>query len=372
VLTTPPPARTQRRTLRVVLGLLAASVLVLGACSSDDDSSEGSDGGTEDSTGSGEEAGGATADTLRLGYFANVTHAPALVGVEEGTFEDALGDTTLETSTFNSGTEASEALLSGAIDATFIGPNPAINAFAQSDGAVVLVSGSTSGGASLVVNPDITSPEDLEGTTIASPDLGNTQDVALRTWLGEQGYETDTSGGGDVSVSPQENADSLRLFQEGTIDGAWVPEPWATRLIQEGGGETLVDEGELWPDGQYVTTHLLVSREFLDQYPGTVQDLIEGELAALELIESDPEAAQTATNDGIEAITTERIPDEVISAAWENLEFTADPIASSLQTSKDDAVALGLLDEVDLDGIYDLSILNQVLADAGEPEVEGL
>lgn len=361
---------TTRHLWRTLLALLAASVLVLGACSSDDDSSDGDS--TDDSTDDEAAAGGGSADTLRLGYFPNVTHAPALVGIQEGLFEDALGDTSLEVSSFDSGGSASEALLSGAIDATFVGPNPAINAFAQSDGAVTLVSGSTSGGASLVVDPSIASPEDLAGTTIASPDLGNTQDVALRTWLGEQGYEVDESGGGDVSIQPQENADSLRLFQEGTIDGAWVPEPWATRLVQEGGGEVLVDEGELWPDGQYVTTHLLVSTEFLQENPDTVRALIEGELASLDFIADDPEAAQVAANDEIEQLTGERIPEEVISAAWENLEFTYDPIASSLEGSKDNAVAVGLLDEVDLDGIYDLSILNELLEERGDEPVEGL
>ena len=343
-----------RRSLVVAV---AGSLLLVGACGSDDGGGTSTDG---------------TAATLRLGYFANVTHAPAIVGIQTGAFEQALGDTTLQTATFHSGAEASEALLSGAIDATFIGPNPAINSFARSNGAVVLVSGSTSGGASLVVHPDIEGPEDLEGTTIATPDLGNTQDVALRTWLGEQGYETTTSGGGDVSVRPQDNADSLRLFQEGAIDGAWAPEPWATRLVQEGGGVTLLDEAELWPEGRYVTTHLLVSRAFLERHPVTVRNLSEGELAALALIVDDPEAARTATNDGIEAITSQRIPDEVIEAAWANLEFTHDPIAASLQQSKDDAVALGLLDEVDLEGIYDLSILNGLLAERGEDEVTGL
>jgi hypothetical protein len=180
--------------------------------------------------------------------------------VEEGIFADALGDASLETFTFNSGTEASEAILSDSIDATFIGPNPAINAFAQSDGEVKIVAGTTSGGAALVVSQDITSPEDLAGKTLATPSLGNTQDVALRAWLADQGYEVDETGGGDVKITPQENADTLTAFQAGDIQGAWVPEPWATRLVEEGGGHVLVNEKDLWTDtdGQFVTTHLLV------------------------------------------------------------------------------------------------------------------
>ena len=188
--------------------------------------------------------------TLNLGFFPNVTHAPALVGVENGLFADALGDgVELNTFTFNAGTEATEALFAEAIDITFIGPNPAINAFAQSDGtAIRIISGSTSGGAYLVVKPEITSVEQLAGKTLATPSLGNTQDVALRAWLKENGYETTPEGGGDVAILPQSNSTTLEAFIGGAIDGAWVPEPWATRLIQEGGGTVLVDERDLWPE----------------------------------------------------------------------------------------------------------------------------
>ena len=190
--------------------------------------------------------------TLRLGYFPNVTHAPAIIGVETGLFAEALGaNVTLESTTFNSGTEVIEAMFSGALDASFIGPNPAINGYAKSNGEEVrIVAGTTSGGASLVVREGIDAPEDLAGTKLATPSLGNTQDVALRAWLQEQGYTTDTAGGGDVTITPQDNADTLTAFQTGAIDGAWVPEPWATRLVNEGGGHVLVDERDIWPDGR--------------------------------------------------------------------------------------------------------------------------
>jgi NitT/TauT family transport system substrate-binding protein len=312
--------------------------------------------------------------TIRLGYFPNVTHAPALVGVGNGLFQEALGPgVTLETSYFNAGPEAIEALFGEAIDATFIGPNPAINAYAQSNGeAVRIIAGSTSGGAFLVVRPGITSPADLAGATLATPQLGNTQDVALRAWLIEQGLTSDTAGGGDVSILPQSNADTLRAFQAGDIDGAWVPEPWATRLIQEGGGVVLVDERDLWPDGRYVTTHLIVRTKFLDEHPDLVAGLLEGEIAAIRFVNENPAEAQRITNDGIEAITGARLPDQVIAAAWENLTFTWDPVASSLRKSADDAVAAGLLDPVDLDGIYVLDILNRLLSAAGETQVAGL
>ena len=190
--------------------------------------------------------------TVRLGYFPNLTHAPGIVGDLGGYFEDNVGDNvTIEPSTFNAGPEAVEALFAEALDITLIGPNPAINAYAQSDGeAIRIVSGSTSGGAFLVVREGVDAPEDLEGLTLATPQLGNTQDVALRAWLKEQGYETDDAGGGDVSIQPQANGDALAAFIAGDIDGAWVPEPFATRFIQEGNAHVLVDERDLWPDGR--------------------------------------------------------------------------------------------------------------------------
>jgi NitT/TauT family transport system substrate-binding protein len=354
--------------LLLSLGLLAA------ACGGDDDDSSSAEGDGEAAAATDTGAGTEPSGTLNLGYFPNVTHAPAVIGVEEGIFAEALGDAELNVSTFNAGTEASEALLSESIDATFIGPNPAINAFAQSDGAIRIVAGTTSGGASLVVSPEITSPEDLDGQTLATPSLGNTQDVALRAWLAEQGYEVNNTDGGDVKITPQDNADTLASFQQGDIAGAWVPEPWATRLVDEGGGTVLVNEADLWTDtdGQFVTTHLVVRTDYLEEHPENVRALISGLLEAIDVANGDTAEAQTVTNDGIENVTASRLDDATIQGAWENLVFTPDPIAASLQESADDAIEVELLDPVELDGIYDLTILNELLADAGEPEVDGL
>jgi NitT/TauT family transport system substrate-binding protein len=311
------------------------------------------------------------ADTFRLGYFPNVTHATALVGVESGLFQEKLGNTQLETSTFNAGPQVVEALNSGALDASYIGPNPAINAFAQSGGeAIRIISGATSGGAFLVVKPDIKNAKDLDGKKIASPQLGNTQDVALRTWLKTKGLETDTAGGGEVSIVPQENAQTLDLFKQDEIDGAWVPEPWATRLKDEGGGKVLVDERKLWPDGQYVTTHLIVRTEFLDDKPDVVKRLLEGHVAANDLIQTDTPRAEKLVAHGIDKTTGRPIAPELVTASFKNLVFTNDPIASSLRKSAKDAEAAGLLRPVDLKGIYNLKLLNQVLKKQGETTVK--
>ncbi|HAP76801.1 MAG TPA: sulfonate ABC transporter substrate-binding protein [Acidimicrobiaceae bacterium] len=322
-----------------------------------------------------EAADGSATHTVRLGFFPNVTHAPALVGVAQGTFAEALGSgVELETFTFDTGTSAAEALLAGSLDLTFIGPNPAINAHAQSGGeAIRIVAGTTSGGAYLVVTPEITSPAQLAGATLATPSLGNTQDVALRAWLKEQGFETNPDGSGDVTVLPQTNSTTLESFLNGQIDGAWVPEPWATRLIADGGGVVLVDERDLWEatGGQYVTTHLIVRTEFLNEHPDLVKAVIEGLAAAIDSIAADPEAAQADVVAQISSITGTDPNPATIAAAFANLTFTLDPIAASLQKSADDAVAVELLRPVDLNGIYDLTLLNEVLAARGDSEVQG-
>jgi NitT/TauT family transport system substrate-binding protein len=351
-------------TKRVLATVVLALGLVAAACGSGEEAGQTTDE-------SGAPAGGNK--TLRLGYFPNLTHATAIVGVEKGFIKERLGGTKLETKTFNAGGDAVTALFGNSIDATYIGPNPAINAFQKSNGeAIRIISGATSGGAFLVTKPEITKPEDLDGKKLATPQLGNTQDVALRAWLKEQGLETTTEGGGDVEITPQENAVSLETFQSGDIDGAWVPEPWATRLVQEGGGKVLVDERELWPNERYVTTHLVVRTEYLEENPDVVKALLQGHLEADEFIRDKADQAKTVVNAGIEKLTTKAIADKVLDAAWPNLTFTVDPVANSLQASATQAIELGLLDEIDLDGIYDLAPLNELLKAGGREEVKGL
>ena len=348
-----------RRSFALASALAIAATV--SACGGDDpEEAAGTDSG-----------GGATAPTLRLGYFANVTHAAALIGLDQGYFEDELGDTALETQVFNAGPAAVEAIFAGALDATYIGPNPAINAYAESNGeAIRIISGATSGGAQLVVREGIDSVEDLEGTTLATPQLGNTQDVALRAFLSDNGLENSVDGSGDVTITPTPNADTLSLFQAGEFDGAWLPEPWASRLVLEAGAHVLIDEKELWPDGEFVTTHLIVRTEFLEDYPGTVAALLRGHTSAVAFANESTDEAKTIVNAGIERDTGEALATEVLDRAWENLTITDDPIASSLQQSADDALAAGTSEEeVDLNGIYDLRLLNEILVELGEDPV---
>ena len=349
-----PPAR-----LRRLAGLAAVAVLLplVAAC-----------------TGSSAAAPAvpAPADTVRLGYFANVTHATPNVGVAQGFFAEALGATELQTRVFSAGPAAVEAIFAGSIDAAYVGPNPAVNAFVRSGGeAVRIVAGATSGGAALVVRDGIDEADDLEGARIASPQLGGTQDVALRAWLADHGLRTKLRGsGGDVSVLPQENAQTLELFRAGEIDGAWVPEPWASRLVLEGGGQVLVDERDLWPGGRFVTTQLLVATDFLERHPQTVRALVEASVATNAWIGANRDRAAGVLNDELARHTSKRLDDAVIDRAFANVTVTDDPIAASLARSAAAAVDVGVLKKADLDGIYDLTILNEVLGAAGRPAVD--
>ncbi|GAT71764.1 ABC transporter, substrate-binding protein, aliphatic sulfonates family [Microbacterium sp. HM58-2] len=316
---------------------------------------------------SGEEGDGLA--EVRLGYFANVTHAPALVGLSEGLFQDALGDVDLKTEVFNAGPAAIEALSAGAIDATYIGPNPSINTFIQSGGTSAhIIAGATTGGAALVVRDGIDSPEDLEGATIASPQLGNTQDVALRTWLADEGYETSTSGGGDVTITPTENAQTLTLFQDGQVDGAWLPEPWVSRLVVEAGAHVLVDEADLWPDGEFPTTVLLVRAEFAEQHPEVVEELLEGHIASVAWLDENAEEAPAVINGALEEATGKKLADEVLARALENVTFSVDPHADTFETLVEDGLAAGTQKEGSIDGLFDLRALNALLEmDGAEP-----
>lgn len=302
------------------------------------------------------------ATKLHLGYFANVTHAPALVGLSEGLFEDALGDVEVTTQVFNAGPAAIEALSAGAIDATYIGPNPSINTFIQSGGeSARIIAGAATGGAALVVRDGIEGPADLAGTTLATPQLGNTQDVALRVWLAEEGYQTDTSGGGDVQITPTENAQTLTLFQQGQLDGAWLPEPWVSRLVIEAGAHVLVDEADLWDEGEFPTTVLLVRAEFLEQHPDVVADLLEGHRQAVTWIADNPGDAPGVINGAIETLTGKPLPDDVITRALEHVQFSVDPHADAFQTLVDNGIEAGTQKPGSIEGLFDLRLLNEQL-----------
>ena len=363
--------RSLSRHLRLIAGVTATAALVaLAGCSSDSGSSDGADD-------SASPAAAEEISTLRLGYFPNFTHAPALVGFQQGYFKDALGelDLTVTPTIFNAGPDAVTALLSGSLDISYIGPNPTVAAYVQSHGdAVRVISGAASGGAALVVNPDIKSPEDLSGKTFATPQLGNTQDVAFRYWLKDQGLAA-TEEGGDVTIAPQSNSEGLTAYAAGQIDGAWVPEPYVSQYVAAG-AKVLVNEKDLWPDGQFVTTNIIVRTDFLEEHPDVVDAFLAAHVQALQLIEKDPETAKENVQAALQGISGSALDPAILDSAWKQVEFTADPLKSTLEESAAHAVDVGLLEQSaideaggNFDALYDLDPLNAALKKAGMDQV---
>ncbi|HZZ50409.1 MAG TPA: ABC transporter substrate-binding protein [Pseudonocardia sp.] len=337
-------------------------VMALGACSRAEHGDHGGGGSAPANQG--------PAAEVRLGYFPNLTHAPALVGVAQGYFAHELGNTKLITQQFNAGPPAVSALLGGSLDATFLGSSPAINAFAQSHGqAVRLIAGSTSGGAQLVVKPGITSPDQLKGKIIADPQLGNTQDVALKKWLAGHNLPAG-AGPGAVTVQNLANPRILDLFNSGGIAGAWLPEPWSSQLVVDGGATTLVDEKSLWPNGQFPTTVLLVRTDFLASHPDTVAALLRGEQQAISFISANQAQAKTITNTSIKQLTGATLSQPVLDRAFSELSFSLDPLAATFRQLAKDSVTAGVTPtETQLDGFLDVTELNKVLAANGTPAV---
>ncbi|MFH9466517.1 aliphatic sulfonate ABC transporter substrate-binding protein [Streptomyces clavifer] len=312
-----------------------------------------------------------SADTVKIGYFPNLTHATALVGIQEGLIAKELGGTTVKPSTFNAGPSEIEALNAGSIDIGFIGPSPSINGFTKSQGKNLrIVSGSASGGVKLVVNPKkIKTLDDLKGKKIATPQLGNTQDVAFLNWISEKGWKVDAqSGKGDVSVVRSDNKVTPDAYKSGSLDGAWVPEPTASKLVAEG-GKVLLDESSLWPDDKFVITNIIVSQKFLTEHPDVVEAVLRGTVNTNKWINANPDEAKASANAALEELSGKALPAEVLDPAWESIQITDDPLAATLQSQADHAVKAGLLEKPDLNGIYDLKPLNKILGAAGRPEV---
>jgi NitT/TauT family transport system substrate-binding protein len=327
---------------------VAAAVALAAACSSSGSSGSGTDAHV----------------TLRLGFLANITHAPALVGVNKGIFTQALGkNVTLKTQIFSSGTEETTAILAGQLDAAYVGPNPAINAWQKSGSkAIKIISGVATGGASVVVKKDITSAAQLKGQSMATPSLGNTQDVALRYWLKQHGLTTTPTGGGDVSIKPtQTNSQAVLEFQSGQIAGGSEPSPYDVEIVQAGGHTLFTEPG--------VTTNLVVTQSFLAAHPSVVNGLLKGQIKANDYIKQNPAGAQAAANAELTKLVGKGIKPGVLPTAFKEITFTNDPDAASLAQDAKEAVAVGLLSPVNLNGLYDLDPLNKLLKAAGESQV---
>ena len=318
---------------------------------------------------------------IRVGHFPNVTHAQGVIAhglsrAGKGWFEERLGpDVEVQWFAYNAGPSAMEAIFARSIDLTYVGPNPAINAYLKSQGEEIrIVAGACSGGAALVVQPDgrIKTDTDFKGKKIGTPQLGNTQDVACRAWLESQGLHI-TMTGGDAFVIPTANPDQLTLFQKRDLDAVWTVEPWVSRLILEANARLYLDESSLWKKtgGKYVTTHLVSSVKFLADRPELLKKWIAAHVELTNWINEHPDEAKRILNEEIKAETTKALRQEVLDSAWKRLEITYDPISASLLKSAADAGRIGFLKEhADLSRIYDLKLLNEVLETKGLPEVK--
>jgi NitT/TauT family transport system substrate-binding protein len=312
---------------------------------------------------------------IRVGAFPNITHAQPMIGKANGSFEKAMGsDIKIEWRSFNAGPSAIEALLAGAIDMTYVGPNPAINGYVRSNGeALRIIAGATSGGAALVIRRDsgINKAEDFHGKRIASPQMGNTQDVALRAWLKSQGLKTRDKGG-DVEVMPIANPDQLTLFLKKEIDAAWAPEPWASRLVHEASGKIFLDERSLWPNGQFLTTELIVSTKFLQSHPDLVRKWLQAHVELTDWINGHVPEAKQILNQQIQKETGKAVAQPVLDDSFSRLQVTYDPLRGSLLRAAQLAFDAGFLGRQmpDLSRIYDLTLLNQVLSAKGKKAIQ--
>jgi NitT/TauT family transport system substrate-binding protein len=312
---------------------------------------------------------------IRVGAFPNVTHAQPMIGKANGWFEKALGpNVKIEWRSFNAGPSAIEALFAGAIDMTYVGPNPAINGYVRSNGeALRIIAGATSGGAALVVRSDsgINKPQDFHGKRIASPQMGNTQDVALRAWLISQGLKTRDKGG-DVTVMPIANPDQLTLFLKKELDAAWAPEPWASRLVHDAGGRVFLDERTLWPQGQFLTTELVVSTKFLQSHPDLVKKWLRAHVELTNWINSHPAEAKQILNQQIQKETGKALAQPVLDDSFARLQVTYEPLQQQLLRAAQLAFDAGFLGRQmpDLSHIYDITLLNQVLTEEGKKPIQ--
>ena len=302
--------------------------------------------------------------TLRLGYLTRITHASALVGIDRGLFAKNLGPgTTFEPQPFGQGTAEATALLSGQIDAAYVGPNPAFNAWQKSGGtAIKIISGSAKGGTSFVVKPDIKSAQDLRGKTVADPALGGNHDVLLRSWLKDNGLQTNKQGGGDVFIKPTKPESAIvQEFTANQIAGAVESAPYDVQMVKSGGVR-------LWPDLGTITV-LVVRQDFLAAHPDAVAGLLRGQVEANQLIRDNPSAAKTSANNALAKNVGKGLDSDVLDASFQETTFTNDPDAASLDELARKGVAVGLLDPIDLKGLFELGPLNNVLKATGRPQV---
>lgn len=313
-----------------------------------------------------------TGEVLRIGYFPNMNHAQAVIGVGNGDFQNVLGNVKIASQVFNAGPDEVEALFTNRIDIAYVGPNPAINGYLKSNGGLKIIAGVSSGGAVFVIRNDsgIETVHDFAGKKFASPQLGNTQDVALRSYLLKNGYKT-SENGGNVTILPAKTSDIVTMMSKKDIDGAWVPEPWGATLVKNTGGKIFLDERNLWPNGKFTTALIVTRTDYLQSHPDIIQKLLEAHVKETIWINNNKNEAIDDFNTQLQKLTGKTIQNDVLSNAFSRMDVTYDPVKSSVITSADSAFDLGFLGDKkpDLSNIFDLTILNKVLQEQNLPVI---
>lgn len=305
---------------------------------------------------------------VRVGYFPNLTHTQALVGLSDGTFQKAMGSQIeIQQHTFNAGPAEIEALLAGEIDLGYIGPVPAINGFVKSRGGLRIIAGAADGGAVLVARKgaNINSVADLNGKKVAVPQLGNTQDISLRNLLASANLK-DAAKGGTVTVIPAENPDILTLISKGDVDAALVPEPWGSRILKQGSSSIVLDSRDVWRDGKYATAVVIVSKKFLDEHPDLVEKWLSAHVQITERINSDKETSKNVANTMIKKLTKKSLPQDVLTSSFERIVVTYNPEKDSVEEFVKIAASNGYIKgEPDISNLFDLTMINKVLKEKG-------
>ena len=288
---------------------------------------------------------------LRIGFLTNLTHAVPMVMEKRGTLEERV-DRPVVFVPFSAGPSAIEALFAGDVDAAYAGPGPAINAFVRSRGQVRVLAGATYGGAAFVVRKDleVERPRDLKRARLATPQIGNTQDIALRQWLTDNDLAS-SDRGGTVQVIPMQPSDIFSMFRAVEIDGAWVVEPWVSRILADARGRVLLEEAALHPGGRYPTTLLVVNGELLRERPEEVAALVRANADSVAWIRRNPVSSRRIVNAALERYVGQPLPDALIASAWKRLAFGTDPMPESLAASARAARRLGYLPSADITGI---------------------
>jgi NitT/TauT family transport system substrate-binding protein len=296
---------------------------------------------------------------LRLGYFANATHAQAVLGVDSGDFAQAIGPTQLKTKVFNAGPSLIEALFAGEIDIGYVGPGPALSGHAKSKGqGLRVVSGVAANGVVIVARPGsgIESLKDLAGKKVATPQHGNTQDIAARH------YVTAVLGQKDhANILPIANAEQAAMMSRGQIDAAWAPEPWGARLVAEAGGKVIAEEKDLWPDKQFSLTVIVTTPEFLQNHPDVVEKVLTVHRRWTQKLNTDSAALLPQLDEALFKLTGKKLPAGVLGEALPRVKFTDEPLEETFKTMGQWAYDLNFSQQPsDIKGLFDLTILRKL------------